>query len=309
MKSVRWLSSYLTGRQVTVSVRGHRSSAFQPTAGVPQGSCLGPVLYLIFVNDFPLRPTQWEQHSQFADDIGLFAISQSVTVAARRLQDQLNRVGHWCGSNMTALNVEKTQLLLISKSRRHLNKSRGVELSLFGQQVKLQMAPKRKVISVSKFLGVKFDSQLTFKWHFDDIAVKTSRRINMLKAIRGFGTRGAGRRAARIIYLGFIRPLLEYGCVAWCASSKAQLKRLQILQNRSLRVVTKVHSIDEMHDLAGVATINDRLRDLSARYLQKAMLNNPIVKELIQQDASNDYNVDRFLTPLAVLDDWNRAQF
>ena len=108
-KMTRWLSDFLVGRVIQVNVNGLLSDQINPAAGVPQGSVLSPLLFLIYVNDLPKPHHRQNSKSQFADDTALWAASRNVYIAAKLLQKDLRKLAKWCAKWRIKLNPEKTR--------------------------------------------------------------------------------------------------------------------------------------------------------------------------------------------------------
>ena len=112
----RWLSDFLVGRVIQVIIEGFLSPKVYPKAGVPQGSNLNPLLFLIYVNDIP-NPTHHQTNkSQFADDAGQWAVSKNIDLAAKYLQRDLDKLARWCAKWRIKLNPEKRKVIIFPKS-------------------------------------------------------------------------------------------------------------------------------------------------------------------------------------------------
>ena len=106
-KMTCWLSDFLVGRVIQVNVNGFLSDKISPIAGIPQGSVLSPLLFLIYVNDLPQPYHRQNTNSQFADDTALWAASKNVQFAAKLLQNDLRKLAKWCAKWRIKLNPEK----------------------------------------------------------------------------------------------------------------------------------------------------------------------------------------------------------
>ena len=113
-KLYRWLSDFLVGRVIQVKIEGFLSPKVYPKAGVPQGSNLDPLLFLIYVNDMPNPSHHQTDKSQFADDAGLWAVSKNIDLAAEYLQRDLDKLARWCAKWGIKLNPEKTKVIIFS---------------------------------------------------------------------------------------------------------------------------------------------------------------------------------------------------
>ena len=115
-KVTRWLSDCLVGRVIQVKVEGFLSSKIYPKTGVPQGSVLTPLLFLIYLNDMPDPKHHLNSKSLFADDTGLCARSKKASLTANRLQKDLDALAEWCAKWRIKLNPEKTKLIMFSRT-------------------------------------------------------------------------------------------------------------------------------------------------------------------------------------------------
>ena len=120
----------LVGRVIQVKIKGFLSPKVYPKAGVPQGSNLSPLLFLIYVNDIP-NPTHHQTNkSQFADDAGQWAVSKNIDLAAEYLQRNSDKLARWCAKWGIKLNPEKNKVIIFSKSQTAIRPEPA--LSLYG---------------------------------------------------------------------------------------------------------------------------------------------------------------------------------
>ena len=291
-KMTRWLSDFLVGRLIQVNVNSFFSSQINPKAGVPQGSVLSPLLFLIYVNDLPTLHHKQNSLSQFADDTAQWAFSRNVRIAAKLLQQNLLTLAMWCAKWRIKLNPVKTKVIIFSRSA--LARKTELNLKLYGETL--------KIYPQVKFLGITFDSQLNFKKHFEDILDRCNTRYHCLRLLVN-KIWGASPATLIQIYKQCVRPIFEYGSVSTITTSDNIISKFSgsktnlyglpfVYQNTSALAYF-------MTPLAGLPYVKDRLLSCTTKSLDR-IAQNPLVGESISSHWLNPA-WDRFPTPLSVV--------
>ena len=187
-----WFCSYLTDRRQRVVIPGAESAWKFIRAGVPQGSILGPLLFLLFIND--IVTDIGSNIRLFADDTSLFIFVKYPDTAAELINLDLKKT--W----LVSFNPRKTESLLIS---RKLNKALHPPLFVENQVI--------SEVESHKHLGVFLSNDCSWHKHIDYIKEKAWGRINVMRRWKLF----LDRKSLETIYLTFIRPVLEYADVVW----------------------------------------------------------------------------------------------
>ena len=168
----RWLSDFLVGRLIQVNVNNF-SNQINPKAGVPQDSVLSPLLFLIYDNDLPTPRHKQNSLSQVVDDTAQWAFSLNIHIAEKLLQQDLLKLAMWCAKWRIKLNPEKTKVFIFFRSV--FARKTELNLKLYGETL--------KIYPQVKFLGITFDSQLTFKKHFEGILGRCNTRYYCLRLL------------------------------------------------------------------------------------------------------------------------------
>ena len=225
--SLSWFDSYLNNRTQQVTVNTSQSKAERIRSGVPQGSILGPLLFLIFINDLPLCLKDAVcSVDLYADDTTLYEIGFDKDVLENNLQHALNLLNSWCLENGMIINIDKTKLMLISSRQKRQN-MKDTNLTLAYENVDL------RVTSCEKVLGVHIDDNLTWTSHFQHVSKKISTYLWLLSQIRSY----LPIRHRMTFYNAYIKPHLEYCCVIWGNSFNSNMYRIEKLQRRACKLI------------------------------------------------------------------------
>ena len=250
------LRDYLKDRYLRVTVSGRESEVQPIRAGVPQGSCLGPLLWNIYINDLlHLVPSA----KAYADDITLTQCyntgEESATVA--QLNNNLSRIVAWGNRWQVKFAPHKTQLVHVSRS------CTAPSLNFNGNA----LAPQEEV----EVLGVTYDRRLTFKTHIERLAREASGKLASLRRMSWL----LDGRGLELLYKAQVRSSLEYACLAWGGAANKHLALLDKVQSRAARLIKdndgerepQLHSLQHRRDVAGL-TVTFKVQVKRVSHLQ-----------------------------------------
>ena len=240
----KWFTSYLSDRRQCVVLGGATSEWASVHAGVPQGSILGPLLFLLFINDIVK-----DIHSSirlFADDTSLYIIVENPQTAALIINSDLGKISTWAINWLVDFHPRKTVSFLVSKKT-----NATVHPPLIMNNTILSES------SSHKHLGITFSNTCDWTEHISRISKSAWTRINLLRALKFRIHRNALER----IYFAFIRPLLEYSDSVWDNCSNECNSQLESIHNEAARIVsgaTKLCSIQKLLAELGWETLQER---------------------------------------------------
>ena len=217
-----WFRSYLKSRKQFVSTSGFESVISNIDFGVPQGSVLGPLLFLIYINDLH-QAIKYNKTRHFADDTNILAKNKNLKQLKKYLNLDLRNLCSWLKANKISLNCSKTELMIF----RHPNKQLNYNLKIKINGKKL--LPSKCV----KYLGITLDNHLNWSYHVESLSTKLSRAVGMLSKIRHY----VSESTLRSIYFGIFSSLLTYGSQVWGQFQNKHIFRLQKLRNKAIRII------------------------------------------------------------------------
>ena len=230
--ALNWFSSYLTGRTQYTSCNNERSDMKTITCGVPQGSVLGLLLFLLYINDLPNISNKLKFYL-FADDTNIFYKGTNLKSIQKTVNHELKKLSLWLNANRLALNISKTNFVIFAARNKPLE-----NVTLLINRKAIQQADN------VKYLGVLIDAQLTFKNHISSVIKKVSRITGLMYKIRNF----VDNKTLDMISL--IYPHLLYGIPLWGSACKSLIDPLQILQNQAVRLISNKHkNIHTLYEL------------------------------------------------------------
>ena len=223
---LEWFVSYLGNRHQRCSINGTLSTARFLTHGVPQGTILGPVLFLIYINDLP-NCLDYSTPRLYADDTTLTFSDCDMAMLQHQMTNDLQQITKWLRVNKLTLNVLKSEYMLIG-SRQRLSTLDQSSMSLSVDGLPL------KRCTEAKCLGVLIDEHLTWKKHIESITCKVSMGLRTLKTIKPF----LNRDCLIKVYKATIEPYFDYCSLVWDSIDTTLTNKLQVLQNRAARIIT-----------------------------------------------------------------------
>ena len=279
--ALKWITSYLSSRSQRVFLNGSLSNSRRLECGVPQGSCLGPLLFSIFTNDLAWA-TKCATTVLYADDTTLYVSGPSCNALNEVLSSELDVVHDWVVGNRLALNIPKTKCMVLGTSQKL---SGGPKLNLKMSNMLVQQ------VETTKLLGVTVNSTLSWSGHIDSIVMKMGRAI------------GAVRKCCSIVSHTILRQIvqclvlchLDYCSNVWASAGSGERRKLQVVQNRAARLVLgcpKSMNVGRMHACLSWLSVENRLCFNTLMLLKTAMCReNPgfIHEQIVYRSAVHDH--------------------
>lgn len=282
------IRSYIYGRSFYVSVGNERSGSRLIKAGVPQGSIIGPFLFNIFTNDIPTDLPNTHL-ALYADDAAIMSQSFQNLTIEQNLQSSVNILLEWYQKWRIALNNTKTTATLFQRKRPKNAKFKAKpSVTLDGSPIVWQPS--------SQYLGVTLDSKLNFKTHISNTRCKVVKKMSALYPL--FTAKSMPIRLKIHLYKTIIRPVITYACPIWSNffhKSKAIKNKIQILQNKALKLSTFSSNIartEDLHRDLNVEMLHEHILKLNQNFFNQLADNpNPLINSQITNITNSAWDI------------------
>ena len=217
-----WICSYLENRRQYVCINDTNSDCMNVTCGVPQGSILGPALFIIYINDM-YNVSSLMKSIVCADDINFLYSGNDLTEVCKTVSKQLDKLCRWFQVNKLPLNIAKTNFMVFGDKKcenNHLVSINGMYINR---------------VYVTKFIGVHIDCHLNWSEHINLIKNYISKNVSVMYRVKHLLT----SFALYSLYCTLILPYLNYCCEIWGNTYKSRIRPLHIIQKRTVRICLK----------------------------------------------------------------------
>ena len=245
--TLKWLENYLNDRWQQTMANEVISKKEVIRCGVPQGSILGPLLFLIFINDINMLNLA-SRLKLYADDTVVYNSNKDPQVAHDQLQKDLDTLVAWCNKNGLTINTKKTKGMIFG-TKKQLRRTVLPKLKMKNQEL--------NYVKTYKYLGIILDQSLSYNPHINETIKLTSHKVYQLSIIRKYLT----KNAAITIYKSMILPYFDYGDVFLINANQQLLGKIQRIQNRGLKILLGREArtrTSDVHLRSKVARLADR---------------------------------------------------
>lgn len=269
------LESYISNRRFRVSYEEVFSGFYSIKAGVPQGSVLGPLLYLIYTADMPT--TNETFIGAYADDTVIMAAADTLGAATKCLEKTLDKINQWTNDWKIKLNTSKSIHIIFTL--RKINKE--YKICLNGTAI-----PQAQTV---KYLGMHMDSRLNWKHHVRQKAEQIKLKCRQIYWLVGYQS-PLSLNNKRLVYESIIKPIWLYGIQVWGCTKQSNRNIIQKCQNKFLRLITKAYryvSNSEIHKDLKIKMINEVVEEYAGKH-KKRLLNHTNVEAIQLLDTTHE---------------------
>ena len=237
--------SYLNGRKQFTVLEGNKSKTSSIDCGVPQGSVLGPLFFLLFINDLP-NCCPLGKIRIFADDTNVFFHSENIEDLISTAKTIMIQLNSWFNANKLTLNANKSSFTIFKSSNKNIHLPNSIEFLNF----------KIERTASIKFLGIILDQHLTWDQHINEVCNKLRSLFHVFYSIRRY----LAKEHIKTLYYTLIYSRIKYGLAVYGLAGSTKLNRIQFLQNQLLKVLSCKkfrYSTDKLHNEFDLLKVQD----------------------------------------------------
>ena len=274
------LSSYLTNRKQIIRSDGVVSVLLNVVCGVPQGSVLGPLLFILYINDIH-RCCKLDA-LLFADDAVLTMSHESVKVLQSKFNKEMAGLLNWFITNKLTLNLKKTKFMLFSKLKKKKSKEKKFKININKYCI--------KQVSEMKYLGVILDQKLNWHKHIQYVCTKLSKAAGIIYKVR----KKVPQNVLLLLYHSLVATYLRYGIASWGSAKTTAMRKLRSLQNKILRYMTntprQTSVVDQYSRLNILSLDNLYVLEISKFMYRNSETSLPLAFDGYFRPIGHDYN-------------------
>ena len=271
----KWFKSYQIDRSQVVKIEDTTSKALPLELGVPHGSIIGPLLFIVYVKDLPLVP-RYCQSAIHVNDVKLFLASQPCEIlkAIQLLNLDLVEIARWCCLNSLLVNPDKTKLLVMGVPQL-LRRLPPLSVTFLGKEI--------SPVPVAKDLEVFIDKTLSYNEHISKTVSSCLYKLTQINRIKHL----LDKKTLLLLLNAFIFSRLFYSSTVWSNTSKSNLKKLQLVQNFAARLILGLRKFDH---------ISEGLKSLKwLNVKDRLFLNDAVMVHRCLQDKAPEYLKEKFV--------------
>lgn len=278
---LKWFNSYMTNRTQYTQYDKCVSGRQNLTCGVPQGSVLGPLLFIIYTNDLPCC-LQNSKGILFADDTTVYSSNKNLRDLYKYLNDDLKCLNDWFMANKLSLNVNKTNCMLFSNTRSVINEE--YKLRIGNDKIEQQ--------SCVKFLGVFIDDKLNWHEHINNCKSKLSSAIYAINRVK----RLVPDTVLKTLYYSLVYSHLSYGIILWGSTYATHINKLVTMQKKIVRAISNAEYNEHAHPFfleLNLLKLNDIYTIEMAKFMYKYVnkdLPEPLSNIFVNTHHIHDHN-------------------
>ena len=203
--ALAWFSDYLNSRQQYVKIGNVESSKLQLTCGVPRGSTLGPLLFLLYINDMP-NCSKRLSFRIFADDTNIFYSGTNVKAVENVMNEELTTIQRYCATNKLSINFRKTNFMIISSRKKVLH------------DIHIEKITQTDYI---KYQGIYIDKYISWDQHINHVKNKIAKNTGIINKLRNY----LDISMLKQLYYALIYPYINYGVISWGNTYTSKLEK------------------------------------------------------------------------------------